>query len=189
MEWSCLIKVRFPCILSRATRFTLLLKGQRKALPSLWRVDPPPMPLPLGKVQLLLVFPNFLRHLLFTLRSLNLPTLTLNLELLTWIGWWLWWRVYMNAFLYLQISCILTIIMFSFAWSPLRHSWMRFSVSLRWTISYSCKKGEKAYCEYCEYTIEKGGGHYRARGSAYRKGEHSGFKRRKLTYNHSTYKF
>ena len=67
MEWSCLVKVRFPCILSRAARFTPLLKGQRRALQSLWRLDPPLMPLPLGKAQLLLVFPNFLRHLLLTL--------------------------------------------------------------------------------------------------------------------------
>ena len=143
MEQSCLIKVRFPCILFKATRFTPLLKGQRRALPSLRRVDPPLMPLPLGKAQLLLLFPNFLRHLLLTLRSLNLPALTFSLDhlILTWIGWWLWWRVYMNAFLDLQISCILTTIMFSFTWSPLRHSWMRFSVNLRRTISYSCQKG------------------------------------------------
>ena len=101
------------------------------------------MPLPLGKIQLLLMSPNFLKHLLLTLRSLNLLALTLSLDhlSLTWIGWWLWWRVYVNAFLNLQISCVLTIIMFSFAWPPLRHSWMRFSANLRQTFSYSCQKG------------------------------------------------
>ena len=145
MERSCLIKVWFPCILFKAARFTPLLKGQRRAPPSLHWMDLrlPFLPLPLGKAQLLLVSPNFLRHYLLRLRSLNLPALTLSLDhlSLTWIGWWLWWRVYMSAFLDLLISCILTIIMFSFAWLLLRHSWMRFSGSLRQTFGYVCQKG------------------------------------------------
>ena len=145
MERSYLIKVWFPCIFFRAARFTPLLNGQRRAPPSLHWMDLrlPFLPLPLGKAQLLLVSPNFLRHYLFKLQSLNLLALTLSLDhlSLTWIGWWLWWMVYMSAFLDLLISCILRTIMFSFAWLLLRHGWMRFSISLRQTFSYLCQKG------------------------------------------------
>ena len=147
MEQSYLIMVRFPCTLFKVARFTPLLKGQIRAPPSLHWVDLrlPLLPLPLGKAQLLLMSPNFLRHYLLTIWSLNIPTLTLSLDhlFLTWIGWWLWWRVYMSAFLNLLISCILTIIMFSFALLLLRNSWMRFSASLRQTFSYSCQKGRE----------------------------------------------
>lgn len=130
MEWSYLVKSWFPYILSKVERFTPLFKGQKRALPSLRRVDPPFIPLPLGKAQRLLVSLNFPKHLPLTLRSLNLLALTLNLNHLSlmWIGWWQWWRVYMNASLDLQISCILIIIIFS-TWPPLWHSWMRFNIS------------------------------------------------------------
>ena len=50
----------------------------------------------------------------------------------------------MSAFLNLLISCILTIIMFSFALLLLRNSWIRFSASLRQTLAIHAKKGEKS---------------------------------------------
>ena len=59
---------------------SLQLKGQKRVPPNLQKVDSPLMPLPLGKAQLLLMSPNFLKHLLLTLWSLNLPTLTFNLD-------------------------------------------------------------------------------------------------------------
>ena len=59
--------VQFPCIHSKATRFIPLLKGQRRAPSNLLKVDRPLMPLPLGKSQLLLVSPNFPKHLFFTI--------------------------------------------------------------------------------------------------------------------------
>ena len=75
--------------------------------------------LSLGNALQLLTLPNSLKlkQQLLELQSLShlRLSLLLNYPFLNWIGWCLWWKGYMTACLGYHLSCIHTIIKFSFA--------------------------------------------------------------------------
>ena len=101
------------------------------------------VPLSLGKLRL-----HFLTFL-----SLNPLALSRDHLALIWIGWQPWLRDCISVFLALLMSYTLPTTKFRFIYPPLRHNWMRFSISYRETFSYSCQKGGEHLLLWISLTI------------------------------------